>query len=297
MDKPEYKILIKKWLNGSITSKESEVLKTLEDFEDFQYIVDNAYKFKAPPFDIDQSYTDLNKKIKNEKVKRQFSFRSLTAIAASVVVLFGLYFSFFKSYETTVLAEHNGFSVTLPDESSVILTQGSSIAYSKRSWKKQRDVTLFGEGFFKVKKGSSFSVHANDAIITVLGTQFNVKEAAGLVVTCYEGKVLITANNKKTILEAGKELNMENGDVPLDVFISEPSWISSSLVFKSVRLGKVIESIEGHYGITLNSNALDLDQNFTGKISSDNLEKALRALTVPLNLQFEITGDTVLLKE
>lgn len=297
MEKSENKILIKKWLNGSLTSEESEVLKTSEDFADYEYVIDNAHQFKAPAFDMDESYTLIKNEIKNKKRKHQFRFRSLAAIAAGVIAIFGLYFSFFKSYETTILAEHNSFSVTLPDESSVILTKGSSIAYSERSWKKQRDVTLYGEGFFKVKKGSSFSVHVKDATITVLGTQFNVKEADGLVVTCYEGKVLVTANNKKNILEAGKELNMETGDVPLDVFISEPTWISNSMVFKSVPLGKVIKSIEGQYGITLHSNALDPDQNFTGKISSDNLEKALRALTVPLNLQFEITGDTVLLKE
>ncbi|PIB27961.1 FecR family protein [Maribacter sp. 4G9] len=298
MDKLENKILLKKWLNSSITSEELKVLKTSDDFADYEYIIDNAHKFKAPAFDLDDSYITIKNKIKSEKRKRQFANRSMLAVAASVVVIFGLYFSFFRTHVTTITADHNGFSVTLPDESSVILTQGSSIVYNKRSWKQQRDVTLNGEGFFKVEKGSSFAVHAKDAIITVLGTQFNVKEDNGLVVTCYEGKVSIMANNKNTILEAGKELNTGMGDAPLDVFISEPTWISNSLLFKSIPLNKVIENIEKQYGITLQiSSAIDLSQNFTGKISSDNLEEALRALTVPLNLQFEITGDIVLIKE
>jgi transmembrane sensor len=41
-------------------------------------------------------------------------------------------------------------------------------------WSKERTLSLEGEAFFEVQKGSKFSVVTSDGIVEVLGTSFDV---------------------------------------------------------------------------------------------------------------------------
>ena len=45
----------------------------------------------------------------------------------------------------------------------------------ENKWKNERSVNLDGEGFFKVAKGSKFDVETSAGTVSVVGTQFNVK--------------------------------------------------------------------------------------------------------------------------
>lgn len=67
--------------------------------------------------------------------------------------------------------------VTLPDGSEIWLNASSSIKYSNRFGKKQREVFLTGEAFFDVVKNKSkiFVVQASELRIKAYGTSFNVK--------------------------------------------------------------------------------------------------------------------------
>jgi len=56
----------------------------------------------------------------------------------------------------------------------VVLNSKSTISFNKTDWKNNRQLTLDGEAYFKVEKGSTFTVNTNNGSVTVLGTQFNV---------------------------------------------------------------------------------------------------------------------------
>jgi ferric-dicitrate binding protein FerR (iron transport regulator) len=58
----------------------------------------------------------------------------------------------------------------------LILNAASKLSFNEKKWADQRALTLEGEAFFKVQKGQTFSVNTTAGVITVLGTQFNVKE-------------------------------------------------------------------------------------------------------------------------
>jgi Fe2+-dicitrate sensor, membrane component len=58
----------------------------------------------------------------------------------------------------------------------VNLNSSSQLSYSKNKWDSKREVTLNGEAFFKVSKGSTFDVITLNGKVSVLGTQFNVKQ-------------------------------------------------------------------------------------------------------------------------
>ena len=48
--------------------------------------------------------------------------------------------------------------ISLPDNSQVSLNALSSVTYNESSWDENRELTLNGEAFFKVEKGSTFEV-------------------------------------------------------------------------------------------------------------------------------------------
>jgi ferric-dicitrate binding protein FerR (iron transport regulator) len=55
---------------------------------------------------------------------------------------------------------------------------------------------------------ANFSVNTTAGVITVLGTQFNVKERNYFEVHCYEGLVSVTHNNETIKLPPGKHFEL-----------------------------------------------------------------------------------------
>ena len=89
---------------------------------------------------------------------------------------------------------------TLPDGSLIWLNSGSTFSYPSKFGNK-RTVTLVGEAFFKVVKGSKpFIVSTNYGDVEVKGTSFNVKaytDDNNFETTLVEGIVAFTAKNAK----------------------------------------------------------------------------------------------------
>jgi len=85
--------------------------------------------------------------------------------------------------------------VTLPDGSTVILNNNSSISFAK-IFKGNRIVSLTGEGYFDIKHDDhkTFTVYAGRLKTTVLGTAFNIKAYdldKNVQVTVTRGKVSV----------------------------------------------------------------------------------------------------------
>lgn len=99
--------------------------------------------------------------------------------------------------------------VTLPDGSQVWLNSGSVLSYYNGFGKKNRSLTLEGEGCFDVVSNKSlpFEVFSGDVKIKVLGTKFNMKSYSDdetTKVTLIEGSLNISSctdnRHSKTIV-------------------------------------------------------------------------------------------------
>lgn len=68
-------------------------------------------------------------------------------------------------------------TVTLPDQTEIVLNRYSSLTYPERFRGKDRKVQLQGEAYFEVSKDAAhpFKVEAGAIIVQVLGTHFNVE--------------------------------------------------------------------------------------------------------------------------
>ena len=288
--------LLSKWLDHSLTDTEQEAFEQTDAFRSYQKIDQLAQSFKAPEFEIASQYALLQEKKASEESKttswKQVAFR----IAAIFVIAFGLYWALSQPSNTTFTAHHSEhISLELPDASEVILNAGSELTYDDAHWNTNRNVTLNGEGYFRVASGKQFSVHTSHGVVAVKGTQFNViSRPEFFEVTCFEGRVEIALNDDVHTLTAGRTLRWSNEQLENQLTaLIEPTWLQHKSVFKSVPLHYVLDEIERQYDIDIVTNDIDTQVIFTGSFTHKNLPTALQAITIPLTLSYEINDDKI----
>ena len=295
------KDILSKWLDNDLNEQELEAFKQLDASGSLHKLDAAAKLYKAPNFDVPESYARLQEAKKAKQAVKRFTLRQFVASAAAVILIaFGLYAAFFTSDLTmheAAMGHHT--SLTLPDSSEVILNAGSQLSFDEDNWQNDRSLSLEGEAYFKVSKGETFTVATTQGTVAVKGTQFNVKSRNDYFeVTCFEGAVEVVYNKKTYQLPAGTNFRVTNG--VLSEFSTQagiPSWIENKSVFKSVPYGQVLEELERQYSIQFVTKEIDKNVIFTGSFTHEDLETALKAITLPLLLTYEIDETLVTLKK
>lgn len=282
--------LIKKWLDNELSSEELIAFNALDDAKALSKLSDSMKAFKAPEFNSSEVFEGINHAIKTSQSKQSNNWtRQLLRIAAIVVIGFGLYFytTTFDTNISTVIAEKT--LIELPDKSLVTINSLTDISFNEKNWNTNRAVKLDGEAYFKVAKGAKFDVKTPSGTISVLGTEFNIKHRENLFeVVCYEGSVNVNFNNTDTILKPGDSFLLLDGKIIATEKenIKNPAWVNNQSYFKSMPLSYVLNEFERQYNITIESKQIDTKQVYTGSFVHDNMELALKSITLPLNISF-----------
>ena len=297
-------VLISKWLNNDLNDLEFEAFKNLEDYDDLVKLNDNLQAFKAEDYNTSIELKEILTSIKShtaiETNKQALQwFKPFIRIAAVLAICFSLYY-YTTTLDTTISTEiAQKTTIVLPDASNVSLNAKSFLIFNKKDWKKQRDVELQGEAFFKVAKGSSFNVLTTSGTVTVYGTQFNVKQRDNYFeVICYEGLVGVNYQSQETKLKPGDSFLIIDGKIIAKEKENNltPSWLNNESTFKSMPFKTVIAEFERQYGVSFTLEGIDSNQLFTGSFAHDNLEVAIKAIALPLHVTYSKVGKTIILK-
>ncbi|WP_100612867.1 FecR family protein [Confluentibacter lentus] len=295
--------LISKWLDNNLNDQELEAFKNLEDYDDLVKLNNGLQAFKVDDFDTSKELENILSTIKAKKAvdakKQTHWLKPFMRVAAILAICFSLYYytTTLNTNITTEVAQKT--TVDLPDESTAILNAKSLLAFNKKSWKNQRDVELEGEAFFKVAKGPTFHVITKSGTVTVYGTQFNVKQRDNYFeVICYEGLVGVIYNSEETKLKAGDSFLIIDGKIIAKEKENRttPSWLNNESQFKSMPYKEVLAEFERQYGVTFNQQNIDNKQLFTGNFTHENIDIALKSITLPLQLTYSKTNHTITLK-
>ena len=293
------KQLTEKWLSGDLTPEERESFKKLDDYDSYVKISEKAKYFKAPDFDQESSFEQIKPKLQNSSKAISSLFKYAAAIAAILIVSFAaIYFSNTatsqKSYETAL---NKSEPINLPDQSEVILNSNSILSYDQSSWDDNRFCSLDGEAFFKVKTGQKFTVNTTYGDVQVLGTQFNVKSRSySFRVDCYEGAVQVSVDDKNYILRKNESLSFENDNISiLNSNTSKPDWKNNQSILKSKPLKVVLEEFKNYYDVNIDASNVDTSRRFTGSFTHDNIKIALKSITLPLGITYNIKGNNIVL--
>lgn len=290
-----------KWLSGEMSEDELAAFEAEPDFVIYNKIKKYASELETPNFDENKTLSTIlaspKKEIKTVSLAQNWFFR----IAAVLVIGLGLFIGYLNFATSTEYAE-NGVqnSFTLPDNSEVVLNSGSKIEYKKWNWENHRALELNGEAYFKVAKGQKFEVHTSLGKVTVLGTQFNVKQRENRFdVTCYEGKVKVNYGETEVIITKGMSIAFEDGKsitIPENA-IQNPEWLNNEMVFYQANLKSIIGEFERRFNVTLELKSNDNSQLFTGTIPSENIDIALQILATTYHLEpTKVSKNKIILK-
>ncbi len=291
--------LISKWLNNDLNDQELEAFKMLEDYDDLIKLNDSMQAFKANDYDTSSELENVLKTVNTTKKQARYWVKPFIRIAAILAICFSLYY-YTTTIDTKITTEFaQKTTIELPDASSVSLNAKSLLAFNKNSWKNEREVTLEGEAFFKVAKGSSFHVLTKSGTVKVYGTQFNIKQRDNYFeVICYEGLVGVTYNSQEIKLKPGDSFLIIDGKqiAKEKEKRTTPSWLNNESTFKSLPYKEVIAEFERQYQVDITLLNIDTNQLFTGSFGHNNLEVALKAITLPLHVTYSKTNHTIILK-
>ena len=295
-------VFLAKWLEGEISDLELKKLVSEEDYKTFKKIKAGIDVFVEIEKPLDVTFKSIKEKIKVKTIKKPkgkiinlYSKVSI-AVAASLVLFFSINNFLFNNdvdYQSNFGEQQ---IIALIDGSEVILNAKSELKYNKKDWKTNREVFLNGEAFFKVKKGSKFTVTTPNGTVTVLGTQFNVNTNKNFFdVVCYEGSVKVISNNVERIITRNQAVRNNNG---LTAYIPNlenevPSWVSGQSSFKSVPLSQVIDALHKQFNIDFDSATIDDAIVFTGSFDNKNLNIALASVFETVNVKYAVSKNKI----
>jgi len=295
------KEIIEKWLDHEdLTATELEAFKNLEAYNSYIKISETAKKIKVPTYNVEENLYELNYTLKRRKKtsKPVINLSTLARIAAVFIVMISTYFLFFNKNTITVrtLASEKT-TIQLPDQSSVTLNASSKIDYNNKNWENHRKIELKGEAYFKVAKGKKFNVVTAAGIVQVHGTQFNVKQRPSYFeVTCYEGLVSVEYNKKTIRLPAGTFYRVVGNEVlNKNTEILKPKWTENQSVFTSTPYKHILEEFERQYNVTIVIKNINQDKLFTGNFVHSDIKNALKSITIPMRLRYEMNDNTITL--
>jgi len=211
-------------------------------------------------------------------------------------------------YNSLEIPRGGEYSLTLADGTKVWMNADSKLRYPISFVEDKRVVYLEGEAYFEVAKDASkpFIVSTSSGEITVLGTQFNVKnykEENTIYTTLVEGSVSFRGRtNKETILTPGYQLiyNQEQGTqelkkVNVGNFIS---WKDNLFQFEELSLEDIMKTLARWYDVTVTYEKEELKQlQFSGNLDKySNIESFFKLFEVGAKIEFKVVNRHVHVK-
>ena len=264
-----------------------------------------------------------------QPVRRLTTFR-WTAVAASILILLGVFFTL-RNKELLVAGNNAGIRtgwvkktntstekllVKLPDGSEVNLSPKSSIEYPSVAQNNKREVYLTGDAFFEIQKSKTkpFFVYTGKVITKVLGTSFFVKaenENKQVSVEVVTGRVavfeksekeetslpevILTPNQKTAYLSDEKQFVTSLVDAPKPIIAKENNEKSVSFEFEEEPLRNVIERLSHSYGIKIELESENLGEcPLTANLSNLSLYAQLDMICAATKSNYTLKGTTIL---
>ncbi len=283
MDNETIKILIDKYLNGSLSPEEAAQLNawyaSLEVGDDYTSRLTNE---QAQALEDELLKSIQQRTAHAQQLKKQKIWVWMASSAAVLLVCLSLLFYWYNTptlaTETTAYGQIR--DIELSDGSTIKLNGNSRITYAKKMMR-QREVWFEGEGSFRIQKAPSlgnFIVHLDDTLsVEVLGTEFNLsKRSSGTRVALKNGRVQVhyspgmqrqiidMAPNDILIVNAGTIDRRTAADI--DAYFA---WERNKLELDDTSLQALFDHLQETYGLSINStDTMLLSRTASGSIPS-----------------------------
>ena len=306
---------VEAWINASQENKGQ-----FEALEKTWKHAENPFEVEPAQVDVDAAWRSVKGRMQDLsdiEQKQMPTTRSLWFYASRVaaVLVMGLLiyaiYQFQSSIPETMTLSSADSTITdnpLPDGTIISLNNDSEVVFPEDFEENERRVAMKGEVYFDVEPEPErpFIIEANEAVITVLGTAFNVKalEDDNAVEVLVEEGLVELSNAERTqtaqlaVGEKGIYLR-ETKEVKKETEIDVESlfWLNKTLLFRDTRLSMVFTTLEKLYKVEINVENEDiLDCELTAKFSNEKIEDIIEHISVIFELETEQDADTFLIR-
>lgn len=287
-----------KWIENDGHKSLSSTDENFDVLQDVKSIVKRVDNYKTPAIDRAKLFEKINFDISQSNISTPKTSRLYYLLP--IVLCMGLGFlilNYINNSKQVSTPAGKHLQYKLPDNSEVVLNANTELAYNN-DFKENRKLTLKGEAFFEVKKGSSFVVESDLGTVEVLGTSFNVNaQNDAFKVSCKTGKVKVTVRNSEYILKPGMEVIYYNKQtIENTVAVNTINqWENGLSSFEKTPMPMVVRSLVDWYGVDINFDSSLTSDKFSGNFVQDDLEKALKMVFLPMGLKYELKDDMVLI--
>ncbi|MGQ8336229.1 FecR family protein [Sunxiuqinia sp. A32] len=243
--------------------------------------------------------------LNNWKINRVAAIALILIIAGGLFAYLNYQSLFSRQPELITVVTNNGEkqTVKLPDGSQVMMNSGSRLTYPS-FFKKQRNIELSGEAFFRVAKDlkKPFVVHSKGYTTQALGTSFNVKAYQGeekVSIALKTGKVVINSENKEdwesVYLDPGQKLDISGIEVLKSIVTNDDlSWQDGVLVLNRAGFEDFVKMIERWYGVEVEVHG-NPGENWrvNGRFKNKTLAVVLESISFAENINYTLQGTQV----
>lgn len=331
-DREELELQISNYLSGNCTEKEEEALLAyLAANEDAA----NAFREMSAVWAIssipafakneDANLLHIKEKIAASE-KTDIRARRLIPVwlkvAAAIILLLGcnyLWYSYTENltevytkadspYEIKVPAGSRT-NITLPDGTEVFLNAGSVLRYCRGFGIRERNITLDGEGYFKVAKNEEipFLVNTNGVQVRVVGTIFNVRAYEDddyVMVSLLEGRVNLFASSGSAMkLFPNEQALYDKNTGRMEKMNSDASsacdWLDGGLTFDNVSFADIAHRLERKFQVKIRIESERLaKEHFSGCFNSNqSINDILEEINVEKQYMWKVSGDTIFITD
>ncbi|MGD8307086.1 MAG: FecR domain-containing protein, partial [Ignavibacteria bacterium] len=325
----EEKLQINKWLDSEPENQ--------NQFNDLKNLWESASK-KYEASDISSLWTEvaertgINKeseeqiiyKLKNEKCKPNFlslvfsklqtpivRYAAIFAIVICIPILYIIFTTQLQEeiqWEVVNVENSKQSNITLADGTEIFLDSGSRLHIPENFGTESRTVKLEGEAYFNVINDAvkPFRIYSENAVITVLGTMFNVrawKETERVDVTVSGGKVSlgIKESDEQIVLNEGFIGSLSSAGIlsdPKSVDVSKfLSWMKGERTFSNTPLFEVLNQVERWYNIQFSlSDSTIIHEKLEVTINKNSLNDVLDVISTLTNTTYSTKGRHVTLR-
>lgn len=206
-----------------------------------------------------------------------------------------------QEYNRLITPRGGEYAVILADGTKVWLNAESDLRYPVHFSAHERKVYLKGEAYFSVTKqeGVPFVVCADDSQITVLGTEFNVRnyQEEVLATTLVKGAVRVNYAGQTCRLIPGQQAVVQSSGLQVQEVetILYTAWKDGYFIYREKTLENILKELSRWYDFTYHFQTEELSRmTLTAKLRKfDRAEDIFEILRGTGRLSFIIKGKEV----
>ncbi|HEY8938257.1 MAG TPA: FecR domain-containing protein [Cyclobacteriaceae bacterium] len=318
----EFKTLLGRFLSGSTTPEENEVIEKWYSALDSE---NNHPVLEPNEADVlhAQDFETIQNRIKNRRGKVIYLW---TSLAAAAVIVFGIVYVFsIKDSAININAGAQQARVVVPpnckfsndtqqpkaiwltDSSRIVLQPHSLITVAESFNEEDRNVVLEGEALFEIKRDEKRPFHAftYGVVTKVLGTSFVIKAPSrdeqitvivrtGKVSVASEGinqksktEVIVTPNQQATFYPEKKLLEASVVDEPM-LLLKEGRFRNE---YDEEPIINILNEIEKMYGVEISYDQEVLKKcRVTTAFTNEGLYQRMNLLTKAIGAKYTVEG-------